>query len=131
MVVMFLMYHVLWLAGYLGLTREEMELLRADEDPEDGNFYKVLVSYSFNCFGFLFAFIYLLSFTSVNPYVGPLQYALVEMVKGVLKFAIFFAILYFGFSFSFKKLYLQYTQSKRKLSGSNGTSPSPGSRHRS
>ena len=128
MVVMFLLYHVLWLAGYLGLPNEENSPSR--KDILDGDFQKVLVSYGFNSFGFLFAFIYLLSFTSVNPYVGPLQYALIEMFKGVLKFAFFFAILFFGFSFSFKKVYLQYAQSKHKLSGSNVTSASPGSRHR-
>ena len=125
MVINFLMYHVLWLDGYLGLTDEEMKLLRAGESPENGPLYKVLLSYFFNCLGFLFAFIYQLSFTSVNPFMGPLQYALVEMVKGVLKFTIFFLTLYFGFTFSVTKLFLQYEQSRYKFGGSNETATTP------
>ena len=125
MVVMFLMYHVLWLAGYLGLTKQEHEFSKTGGIPRDPHSYAVLVSFSFNGFGFLFAFAYMLSFSSVNPITGPLQYALIELVKEVVKFAIFFLTLFFGFTFSFTKLFLQYEQSRHHFVGSNATNTTP------
>ena len=99
---------VLWLIGRYGLTEQETDMMARRETPNSEAFCVWTNSVALYSLCYLFGIIYAASFLAVNPYMGPLLHALVEMVKRMVKFFIFFSVLYVAFVFSIKRLYLQY-----------------------
>ena len=116
MVLLFTLYYVIWLAGRPNLSDDDIESIKTGSTHHYKAYTTVLLSFGFLTGGFFLAFVYALSYLSINPYVGPLLHALVLMVKDVLKFFFFFSIIFLAFSFSFKKLYLQYSQGTARFS---------------
>ena len=108
-VVLTIPTHAMWITGLGGITDQDIEDLKNHKAPSSVMFKLCLVAIGLYSLIWLLALIFTASFFVVNSYMGPLLHALVEMVKEVLKFFIFFSLVYFAFSFSFKKLYLVYS----------------------
>ena len=116
LIPLYIVTHIMWLVATSVLTDEDFAKLEKQETPGSGRFSLWLLSLVPYSFVHLLLIMYMASFFVVNSYMGPLLQALVNMVKEALKFFIFFSLLFFAFTFSFKKLYLVYSYGERDSS---------------
>ncbi|XP_048590642.1 short transient receptor potential channel 5 isoform X2 [Nematostella vectensis] len=125
MVTLFLMSITLRVIAY-GITGH-WEVLNAIASTSPSSWYELtLLSNSFFSIAMVLSFIRLSGAFQVNSILGPLQLSLYHLLVDILKFLVFFVLIFMAFGFSLRRLYSNYISTqkyiaKNKPSSSNTT----------
>ena len=81
----------------------------------------ILWSNSFFSIAMVLSFFHFLSVLQVNSYLGPLQLSLYRLFGDVLKFLLFFGMIFVSFGLGIRRLYSQYVIAQRHFIQKNAT----------
>lgn len=88
--------------------------------PTSG-YQAILVANSLFTVGMVLSFFHISSAFQVNAIFGPMQLSLYKLFRDVLKFLVFFGLLFVAFGLSLRKLYSHYVSTQYQLAKANGT----------
>ncbi|XP_048585309.1 short transient receptor potential channel 3 isoform X2 [Nematostella vectensis] len=109
MVVLFLISYSLCLTAYLSPQTSPPHLKNLAVRSSQLS----LLANSFFAFAMVFSFIHLTNFLQVSDVFGPLQLSLYMLFADLIKFFVFFFVLFMAFGLSLRKLYSHYKTSQQ------------------
>lgn len=127
MIIFFLCSYTLRLYAF-GATGNSADLDHIKSSGRTSQLYKIiLVSNSFFSIGMLLSFILLSDALQTNKFLGPLQLSLRLLLLDVIKFMLFFFLIFVGFGLSLRKLYSNYINTQQYMAeqaeSRNGSKP--------
>lgn len=121
MITFFLLSYCFQIIAY-GLVRSWAILDQFGKLVSTLGYQPILIANSLYTVGMVLSFFHISSAFQVNATFGPLQLSLYRLFRDVVKFLVFFALLFIAFGFSLRKLYSQYNSVLYQLAKVNGTS---------
>ncbi|XP_078355677.1 short transient receptor potential channel 5-like, partial [Oculina patagonica] len=121
MVTVFVLSYCFQIIAY-GLVGSWAVLDRFRKFVPSFGYQPILIANSLYVVGMVLSFFHISSAFQVNATFGPMQLSLYRLFRDVLKFLVFFALLFVAFGLSLRKLYSHYVSTQYQLAKANGTS---------
>ena len=128
MVTVFVLSYCFQLIAY-GLVGSWAVLDRFRKFVPSFGYQPILIANSLYTVGIVLSFFHISSAFQVNAIFGPMQLSLYRLFKDVVKFLVFFALLFVAFGLSLRKLYSDYVSTQYQLAKENGTRAVGASHH--
>lgn len=125
MVTVFVLSYCFQIIAY-GLVRSWAVLDEFRKFVPSFGYRPILIANSLYTVGMVLSFFHISSAFQVNAMFGPMQLSLYRLFRDVLKFLVFFALLFVAFGLSLRKLYSHYVSTQYHLAKANGTSNGSG-----
>ena len=120
MVTVFVLSYCFQLIAY-GLVGSWAVLDRFRKFVPSFGYQPILIANSLYTVGIVLSFFHISSAFQVNAIFGPMQLSLYRLFRDVVKFLVFFALLFVAFGLSLRKLYSDYVSTQYQLAKENGT----------